>query len=37
MLSGFPDAYEIAMTLANFDNEKFKSIEIKEILMNVEL
>lgn len=35
MLSGLPDAYDgIVMTLANLDDDKFKSTEIKEILMN---
>lgn len=35
MLSGLPDAYDgIVMALANLDDEKFKSTEIKEILMN---
>lgn len=35
MLSGLPDGYDgIIMALANLDDEKFKSTEIKEILMN---
>jgi len=35
MLSGLSDGYNgIVMALANLDDEKFKSIEIKEILMN---
>lgn len=35
MLAGLPDEYDgIIMTLANLDDEKFKSAEIKEVLMN---
>lgn len=35
MLASLPDGYDgIVMTLANLDDEKFKSTEIKEILMN---
>jgi len=35
MLLGLPDTYDgIVMTLANLDDEKFKSTEVKEILMN---
>src|SRR5436190_12126601 len=35
MLSGLPDAYDgIVIALANLEDEKFKSTEIKEILMN---
>jgi len=29
-----PEAYDGIITLANLDDEKFKSTEIKEILMN---
>ncbi|XP_036144285.1 uncharacterized protein LOC118646102 [Monomorium pharaonis] len=35
MLAGLPDEYDgIVMSLANLDDEKFKSAEIKEVLMN---
>jgi len=35
MLSGLPDTYDgIVMTLANLDDQKFKSTEVKKILMN---
>lgn len=34
MLCGLPDTYEGIMALANLDEEKFKLLEIKGILLN---